>query len=93
MVEPHWLLDQSYIMDSVKKGACVAAMNDNGEILAVRLGVVKNRNDYLSWIFEKAFSWFFSFSLVCSFLPQSMNKLEHTTLTSLDYDDFRDENG
>ena len=172
MVEPHWIIDQSYIMDSVKKGACVAAVNDNGEILAVRLGVVKNRNDCLSWIFDKVFSWFFSFSIVCSFLPPSMKrtwvaiklfktinydpwatfdklgcdrlyddkavcsgrfhgirglgteicrrseklaadlgcthtvaavtgvysqriftKLEHTTLTSLDYDDFRDENG
>ena len=172
MTEPHWLIDDTYIKDSIKKGACVAAVNEKEEILAIRLGIVKNRNDHSTRIFEKVFSWLFSFPFTCSFLPQSMKrtwvseilfkkinynawamfdklgcdriyddkavcsardhgikglgteiclrseklaadlgctytfaavtgiysqkvfeKLEHTTLTSLDYDDFRDENG
>ena len=172
MMEPNWLIDQTYIIDNIKKGACVAAVNDNGEILAVRLGVVKNRNETFTWAFEKVFHWLLSFSFICSFFPKSMKKtwvliklfekinydawvmfeklgcdriyddkavcsgrhhgikglgteiclrseklaaelgctytfaavtgvysqrvftkMEHTTLTSLDYDDFRDENG
>ena len=171
-VEPNWLKNQMPAMASIKTGVSIAAVNENGEILAVRLGVVKNRNEYWTWIMEKILSWLLSFAIICSFFPKSMKKtwvaiklfekinydawamfdklgcdklyedkavcsardhgirglgteivrrserlaadlgcthtvaavtgiysqriftkLGHTTLTSLDYDDFRDENG
>ena len=54
-------------MASIKEGVSIAAVNENGEILAVRLGVVKNRNEYWTWIMEKILAWFLSFSFICSF--------------------------
>ena len=27
MTEPHWLIDDAYIKESIKKGACIAAVN------------------------------------------------------------------
>ena len=74
MTSPSWLVNQTYIMDSIKKGACVAAINEAGEILAVRLGVVRNRNDYFEWIFETVASYLLSFPSVCSLLPKSLKK-------------------
>ena len=43
MTELHWLIDDSYITDTIKKGASVAAVNEKEEILAIRLGVVKKQ--------------------------------------------------
>ena len=74
MTEPHWLIDDSYIKETIKKGACIAAVNDKDELLAIRFGVVKNRNDHSYRIFEKVFSWLFSFPFTCSFLPDSMKR-------------------
>ena len=88
MTRPSWLINQTYIMDSIRKGACLAAINETGEILAVRLGVVRNRNDYLEWIFEKVFSYLFSFPSLCSILPKSLKKtwIFLKVLKTIDFD-------
>ena len=74
MSEKNWLVDETYILDNIKKGACVAAVNDQEEVLAVRLGVVKNRSDHFTRMFEKGFNSFFKFEFTCNMLPASLKK-------------------
>ena len=45
-----------------------------GEVLAVRLGVVRNRNDHFTRIFERAFNSFFKYSFTCKLLPEACRK-------------------
>lgn len=40
------------IKGSIKRQACVAAVNENGELLAVRLGVVRDW-DLKTWIVDR----------------------------------------
>ena len=74
MTSPSWLINQTYIMDSIRKGACIAAINEAGEILAVRLGVVRNRNDNFERIFETVATYLLIFPFLCSLLPKSLKK-------------------
>merc|ERR1712218_81018 len=74
MDKKNWLVDETYILDNIKRGACVAAVDDKGEVLAVRLGVVRNRNDHFTRIFERAFNSFFKYSFTCKLLPEACRK-------------------
>ena len=74
MSEKNWLVDETYILDNIKKGACVAAVKDQEDVLAVRLGVVKNRSDHFTRMFEKGFNSFFKFEFTCNMLPASLKK-------------------
>ena len=59
---------------SIKRGACVAAVNDNGELLAVRLGVVRNW-DITAWIVDRILLFILSFPFVSSLLmPNCMRR-------------------
>ena len=52
IVRPNWWINDMVIKGSIKRQACVAAVNENGELLAVRLGVVRDW-DLKAWIMDR----------------------------------------
>ena len=52
IVRPNWWINDMVIKGTIKRQACVAAVNDNGELLAVRLGVVREW-DLKAWIVDR----------------------------------------
>ena len=44
MVTPNWMTNEFIIKESVMGGASIAAVSEQGDILAVRLGCVRNRD-------------------------------------------------
>ena len=44
MVTPNWMTNEFIIKESVMGGASIAALSQQGDILAVRLGCVRNRD-------------------------------------------------
>lgn len=52
IVRPNWWINDMVIKGSIKRQACVAAVNENGELLAVRLGVVRDW-DLKAWVVDR----------------------------------------
>ena len=74
MVRPNWWINDMVLKGSIKKGACVAAVNDNGELLAVRLGVVRDWA-LTAWIVDRVLLFILSFPFVSSLvMPECMRK-------------------
>ena len=74
MVRPNWWINDMVLKGSIKRGACVAAVNDNGELLAVRLGVVRDW-DLTAWIVDRILLFILSFPFVSSLLmPNCMRR-------------------
>ena len=72
IVRPNWWINDMVIRGSIKRGGCVAAVNDNGELLAVRLGVVRDW-DLRAWILDRILLFFLSFPFVNSLvMPEGM---------------------
>ena len=44
MVTPNWMTNEFIIKESVMGGASIAALSQQGDILALRLGCVRNRD-------------------------------------------------
>ena len=53
-VTRNWFTDNLWLQDCLKHKTSIAAVDEQGALLAVHLGQVQRRNDYGKWIFEKA---------------------------------------
>ena len=53
MVTPNWMTTDFIIKEPVLGGASIAAVNEQGEILAVRLGCVRNRDQWAMALGDK----------------------------------------
>ena len=49
----HWILDDLYIIDALKDGTSIAALDKDGKIIGARIGMRKYRTDWTSWMLEK----------------------------------------
>ena len=73
----HESIDKYYIQDSIKHKASIAALNQSGDILAVRLGTIYSSRDRGEKLFQKTLTWAFSFKAVSSRLPEPLQNMHH----------------
>ena len=65
----HESIDKYYILDSIKHKASIAALNQAGDILAVRLGTIYSSGDRGEKFFQNLMTWVFSFKAVSKDFP------------------------
>ena len=53
-LERNWAIDELYLKDSMKDGSSMAAIDNNGCIIGVRLGKRKKRSQWMHKIFERS---------------------------------------
>ena len=51
----HWVLDELHLKDAMKDGSSIAAIDNNGSLIGVRLGKRKMRSQWNLKIFERSF--------------------------------------
>ena len=73
----HESIDKFYILDSIKHKASIAALNQAGDILAVRLGTIYSSGDRGEKFFQNLMTWVFSFKAVSKRLPEPLQGMHH----------------
>ena len=73
----HESIDKYYILDSIKHRASIAALNQSGDILAVRLGTIYSSGDRGEKFFQRMMTWVFGFKAVTSRLPEPLQGMHH----------------
>ena len=73
----HESIDKYYILDSIKHKASIAALNQAGDILAIRLGTIYSSGDRGEKFFQNLMTWVFSFKAVCKRLPEPLQGMHH----------------
>ena len=53
-LERSWMIDEHHFKDSMMDGSSIAAIDNNGSIIGVRLGKRKNRSQWMRKIFERS---------------------------------------
>ena len=84
----HSSLDKYYILDSIKHKGSIAALNQAGDILAIRLGTIYSSQDRGEKFFQKLMTWMFSFKAVTKRLPEPLQGMHHMLrfMKMADYD-------
>jgi len=75
-LERNSFLDYMIVDETLKQRASIAAVDENGEILATRLGIVRNRNDWFEWITENIIVGIVGSKWLSKFLPEGYKKLQ-----------------
>jgi len=75
-LERNSFLDYMIVDETLKQRASIAAVDENGEILATRLGIVRNRNDWFEWIAENIIVGIVGSKWLSKFLPEGFKKLQ-----------------
>ena len=52
-ISQNWYIDELYLIDAMKDGTSIAALDKDGKIIGARIGMRKRRSDWTTWIFEK----------------------------------------
>ena len=66
-------IDKYIFPDAFSHGCSLAALDASGNILAVRVGVIKNKNSWVTWMMDKIFQNF-PYKLLSRCLPPAMHK-------------------
>ena len=67
-------IDKYIFPDAFSHGCSLAALDSSGNILAVRVGVIKNKNSWVTWMVDKMWANF-PYRLFSRLLPPSMHKM------------------
>ena len=68
------LVDKYLFPDVFRQNCSIAALDSSGNILAVRVGVIKNKNSWTAWIQDKMFAAF-PYRLFSNFLSPFVQKV------------------
>ena len=86
-VTRHWIFDSLIYPAAFKHSCSIAALDQSGNILAVRVGNIKERTHWASWLVDKMIK-FFPYRLFSPFLSPFFQKVPvvWTLMGLLDWD-------
>ena len=86
-VTKNWFTDNFYLIDAMKDGTSIVAIDKDGRIIGVRLGKRIKRSDWISWIMDRIFSSLPT-SVLMYIMPKELHKFPIFFKISrlLDYD-------
>ena len=93
----NWLTDRYFLVDTMKDGCSIAAVDKDDNIVGARLGIRRRRSDWIGWIMDRSFfllpTGFLWFVLPKEFeampiIQELFNKVEFNAWAMFDHPTF-----